>query len=263
MDDWGEVEYGSDASSSDEQPQQVAQPVPAAASARKGKWDDEDEEDKVEDSWDAPSDSEKPSAAASKKPAATAAPPKKKGTLKAKLAQKEQERKTRMEKQGDIDDGDAIDWLEKQRLERQQAKEKEIESDLANAADLFAGMNVAPTTTQTLKKKPTKLAEFQQLAAAVQEVYVAPHSNSQFYAQYVTALVKNLADTLKDNEIKGMATRLNTQAAEKTRANKAAAAKNKKSKPSLGGGHTTSGAKLDTNVYDEALDDGDDDLEFM
>lgn len=36
-----------DASSSDEQPQKVA-PVSAPAPARKGKWDDEDEEDKVE-----------------------------------------------------------------------------------------------------------------------------------------------------------------------------------------------------------------------
>lgn len=169
-----------------------------------------------------------------------------------------------MEKQGEIDDGDAIDWLEKQRIERQQAKEKEIESDLANAADLFAGMNVSPSTTQTLKKKPTKLPEFQQLAAAVQEVYFAPYVTNPQYSQFVTTLVKNLADTLKENEIKGMASRLNTQAAEKARANKAAAAKNKKTKPSLGGGHTTTGTRLDTNIYDEALDDGDDDdLEFM
>ncbi|EIM23146.1 translation initiation factor eIF3 subunit [Wallemia mellicola] len=258
MDDW-------DASSSDEQPQKVA-PVSAPAPARKGKWDDEDEDDKVEDSWDAPSEDEekkKPAPTPAKK-APAAAPPKKKGTLKQKLEQKEKERKERMDKEGEIDDGDAIDWLEKQRAERQAAKEKEIASDLANAADLFAGMNVAPSTSQTLKKKPTKLAEFQQLAGAVQEVYFKPHASNPQYQQYVTTIVKNLADSLKENEIKGLATRLNTIAAEKARANKAAAAKNKKTKPSLGGGHTTSGTRLDTNIYDEALDDGDDDdLEFM
>ena len=184
--------------------------------------------------------------------------------MKQKLTQKEEERKQRMEKSGEIDDGDAIDWLEQQRAEREAAKQQQLKSDMDNASDLLGGLGLSPSVANVLKSKPKSLSEFQSLAQTIQEVYFKPHQSNQLYNQYVTTLIKNLADTLKENEIRGLSTRMITIASEKSRAQKIAAKKNKQTKPSLGGGHTTSGAKLDTNIYDEALDYGDDDdLEFI
>jgi len=60
-------------------------------------------------------------------------PPKKKGTLKAKIAEKEAAKASQKEL-GDVDElDDVIDPVEKKRLDR----ERELKADMSNAADLF------------------------------------------------------------------------------------------------------------------------------
>ena len=78
--------------------------------------------------WEASSDEEE------EKPKSTgaAAPPKKKGTLKAKLAAKAAEKAARAE-DSDYDEDAVLDPREKARRDR----ERELNADLSNAADLL------------------------------------------------------------------------------------------------------------------------------
>lgn len=67
--------------------------------------------------------------------AASVAPPKKKGTLKAKLAEKEAEKAARRDAGEDVeyDSDEVLDPREKARRDR----EREVNADLHNAADLL------------------------------------------------------------------------------------------------------------------------------
>ena len=70
-----------------------------------------------------------------------AAPPKKKGTLKQKLAEKEAARRAQLAAGGseaDYDEDAVLDPREKARLE----KERELESDLRNATELFGSTTI-------------------------------------------------------------------------------------------------------------------------
>ena len=83
--------------------------------------------------WEASSDEEKDEPA---KTATPAAPPKKKGTLKQKLAEKEAARAAKLaagEDDDEYDEDAVLDPREKARRD----KERELNSDLNNAADLL------------------------------------------------------------------------------------------------------------------------------
>ena len=85
----------------------------------------------LQSDWEASSDEEK-----EKPTLAQVAPPKKKGTLKQKLAEKEAERQARLaagDGQADYDEDAVLDPRAKAQLEKQ----RELESDLHNATELF------------------------------------------------------------------------------------------------------------------------------
>ena len=76
------------------------------------------------------------------------APPRKKGTLKAKIAEKEAA-KALMKEGGDdseLEDVAALDPVEKKRLDR----ERELKADLSNAADLFGTVAIDRKTSVCL-----------------------------------------------------------------------------------------------------------------
>ncbi len=68
-----------------------------------------------------------------KAPSAPVAPPKKKGTLKAKIAEKEAAKAARKIEEDEYDSDSVLDPREKARRE----KELELNADLNNAAELF------------------------------------------------------------------------------------------------------------------------------
>ena len=77
-----------------------------------------------------------------------AAPPKKKGTIKQKIAEKEAERARLRAEGGDddvYDEDDVLDPREKARRD----KEKELNADLNNAADLFGATAIGGTLLYT------------------------------------------------------------------------------------------------------------------
>lgn len=91
--------------------------------------------------WEASSDEEEKKSV----PVTAAAPPKKKGTLKQKLAEKEaQKAAARAAGEDDAYDEDAVlDPREKARRDR----EKELNADLNNAADLFGAAALGGTSS--------------------------------------------------------------------------------------------------------------------
>ncbi|ODQ55295.1 translation initiation factor eIF3 subunit [Saitoella complicata NRRL Y-17804] len=245
-----------------------------AAVPTKSKWDDEDaSDDDVADAWDAASDSE------SEKPKsnelAFAPPPKKKGTLKQKIAEKEAARKQAEEEKaarqaaGEYSDEEDEEEDPRERAER--LRQEEIESDLRNAADLLGDVRITPADkvaavaaggdplealkTISLKDKDdfTKLSEA--LVPLFTEVARTP-----FYTTFLHQFLRDITWPLDSEEIKKCASKLTTAGNEKQREEKAAQGKKKVSKkPALGGGAmklSQSGAPDRTN-YSRFGDDYD------
>lgn len=234
----------------------AAPPAPKVVPKPKGKWGGEDEED------DGPaSDWEDSSSEEEEKPkATTAAPPKKKGNIKAKLAEKEAQKAARKAAGEDSDDYDSdavLDPREKARRDR----ERELNADLNNAAELFGAAALGGTSSSELDSiisfQPRTKEDFQTLSSRIIEFIIKRHQNKPLYASFVEHHVRELAMPLKDVEVRKAASGLTTLANEKQKEQREKASGKKKSKssskPALGAAKPS--AKLDTELYDEALDD--------
>jgi len=227
------------------------------------KWQGEDEEDDgpVSD-WEKSSDSE------DEKPAvAPVAPPKPKGTLKKRLAEKEAEMAARRAAGEDEEDSDEEDILDP-RAKALRDRQRELDADLKNAADLFGQTSVsdAPSDLASLQTaNPKTKDEFIALSRQIMELVISRHQDKPLYATFVEHHVKQLAASLRDVDVRKAATGLTTLANEKQKESKDKTGGKKKkgaAKPALGGAKTVN--KLDTNLYDEALDDfGNDPNDFM
>ncbi|KAK7033312.1 eukaryotic translation initiation factor 3 subunit J [Favolaschia claudopus] len=262
MSDWEDRDSGSES----ETPAKTTAPPTKASvppkKAGKGKWEGEDEEDDGPASdWEASSDEEE-------KPALThVEPPKKKGTLKAKLAQKEAEKAARRAAGEDDDDAydsdDVLDPREKARRD----KERELNADLNNAADLLGAAALGGTSSTDLDSlisfQPRTKEDFVKLSNQIIEVVIKRHENKPLYATFVEHLARELAMPLKDVEVRKVASGLTTLANEKQKEQRDKASGKKKPK-ALGkpiAGAAKSSSKVDTSLYDEALDDfGNDDF---
>ncbi|KAG6840586.1 hypothetical protein C0991_005726 [Blastosporella zonata] len=234
-------------------------PPPKVIPKAKAKWEGEDEDDDAPVSdWEASSEEED-------KPApVTTAPPKKKGTLKAKLAEKEAQKAARQEAGEDDDDDDDDEYdsdavlnpREKARLDR----ERELNADLNNAADLLGAAALGGTSSTELDSlisfQPRTKEDFQTLSSRIIEFVVKRHQNKPLYPSFVEHHVRELAMPLKDVEVRKAASGLTTLANEKQKEQRdKASGKKKKStaRPALGAAKPS--AKHDTSMYDEALDD--------
>ncbi|KAG6910873.1 hypothetical protein DXG01_007190 [Tephrocybe rancida] len=251
MSDWDESE-------SDTAPAPSA-PAPKVVPKPKAKWggEDEDEDAPVSD-WEASSEEED-------KPAlvTTAAPPKKKGTLKAKLAEKEAEKAARRAAGEDDDDDEEYDSdaVLNPREKARRDRERELNADLNNAADLFGAAALGGTSSSELDSlisfQPRTKEDFQTLSSRIIEFVIKRHQNKPLYPSFVEHHVRELAMPLKDVEVRKAASGLTTLANEKQKEQREKASGKKKpkaaSRPALGAAKPS--AKHDTELYDEALDD--------
>lgn len=243
----------SDWENSDNESAKAAPSAPAAKKPVpvKSKWEGEDEDDDgpVSD-WEASSDEEeKP------KPTATVAPPKKKGTLKQKLAEKAA-LKAELGDDDEYDEDAVLDPREKARRD----KERELNADLNNAADLLGAAALGGTSSKELDSlisaQPRTKEDFIDLANKITQFIVKRHMDKPLYPAFVEHFVRELAMPLKDVEVRKAASGLTTLANEKQREQRDKSGGKKKkgsAKPALGAAKV--GGKLDTGVYDEALDD--------
>jgi len=231
-----------------------ARPIQNNLATKKWEGEDEDEDEPVSD-WEASSDEERPTPVA-----AQVAPPKKKGTFKQKLAEKEAERQARLaagDDEVDYDEDAVLDPRAKAQLEKQ----RELESDLSNATELFGAATVKDSSDvdldQILKSTPKSKEDFVALSDAIIAHIIKRHQDKPLYGSFVEHHVRALAAPLRDVEVRKAASGLTTLANEKQREQREKLSGKKKpksaGKPVLGASKL--GNKLDTSVYDEALDD--------
>jgi len=217
----------------------------------KKKWEGEDEEeDSAPDDWEASSSEEE-----QPKPTATVDPPRKKGTLKAKIAEKEAAKALQKDASGDSELEDVLDPVERKRIDR----ERELKADLSNAADLLGGVvsDSSKELETLLTFNPRTKEDFQRLSSMIVDVVLKRHETKPLYASFIEYHVKALAQPLKDVEVRKAVSALTTLANEKQKEQREKLSGKKKSKaatkPVLGS--TKSSNKFDTSVYEESLDD--------
>lgn len=220
--------------------------------AARGKFDDEEDDEGVLDSWDAPSEDES-------RPAVAVAT-KKKGNIKEALKRREEEHAVeeaaRLERLANA----APEETPAERRER--LKAAELESDLNNAADLFGAAHITEadktllksqikgaTLSDILEPKPKTKEEFASAAAQLAQGITTLSADRQ-YAQFIQDLTKALCEPLSAEDTKKVQTSLNIMVNAKNLAEKGGPAKKKKAaaKPGL----AKMGAQ--TSAYTRSLD---------
>ncbi|KAI8980018.1 eukaryotic translation initiation factor 3 subunit J [Trametes punicea] len=239
-----------------------ASSAPIPKKPARSKWEGEDEEDDAPVSdWEAESSEQEEEDEKPKPAPAAIPPPKKKGSLKAKLAEKEATKATKAAVDEDEYDEDAVlDPREKARRD----KERELAADLSNAADLFGSVALGGTSSKELdwliSAQPRTKEDFIEFSNRLIETVMKRHMDKPLYAAFLEHHVRALAMPLRDVEVRKVASGLTALSNEKQKEQRDKASGKKKPKtavkPSLGAAKPSS--KLDTTVYDEALDDFDD-----
>ena len=266
---WDEEESSSSAASS---PQLGAVRRPVK------KFEDEEDDSDVLDSWDAAEDSEvereKAKKAAEAKAKADAEAAANKKSKAQRIAEHKAERAQRLAVGGDSSDEDEDDATKRLRLRR-----AEQDADLRNAEDLFGGIGISkrnltvgaavpidgkdPNNTVDLGALPlfnpvTKL-QFEQLRNTMVPLLGA-HSSKAHYVLFLQEFSKQLARDLPSDQIKKIASTLTALSNEKMKEEKAADKSGKKSKAqktktTLAMARPT---VADTNTYEDAYNDDDD-----
>ncbi|KAJ1721003.1 Translation initiation factor 3 subunit J component [Coemansia erecta] len=185
------------------------------AGISKKKWEDEDasDDESVASDWDVSSEEEEEE---EQEPAPKSAPaPKPKAKAAAKVPSDD-------ESEEDEDDETA---------KRLRDRKLQQEADLKNAEDLFAGLTIKDTNINNVlaTMNPKTQAEFDEFRKALVE-RITKAQNSRLYNQFIEKLVRDLADPLKDHDVRKLASGLTTLANEKQRAAREATKPKKKNK---------------------------------
>lgn len=245
-----------------------------AATVPRRKFDDEEDDSDVLDSWDAAEDSEvereKAKAAEEKARKAAEAEKAAKKSKTQRIAERKAEHERRLAEEGSDDSSeDEADRRERLRITEQEA-------DLAHAEDLFGNIGISnkrkattaanavvvdvknPSATVDLTTLPifdpkTKL-QFEQLRETLIPI-IGANSKKAHYVIFLQELTKQLAKDLPSDQIKKISSTLTTLGNEKMKEEKAAEKGGKKSKAqktkvALVGIRNTA-TVADVNAYDE------------
>ncbi|KAF2090621.1 translation initiation factor eIF3 subunit [Saccharata proteae CBS 121410] len=260
---------------------------PAAPVVRRSKWDDEEDDNDVLDSWDAAEDSEvereKEKKAAEAKAKAEAEAKANHKTKSQRIEEKRMEAMRR--KQEDLDA--SSDEEEDEAERRARLRKTEQEADLKNAEDLFGDLAVgdkpsgdfldigskktapkakavvledssAPNNAIDLSTlsifNPQTKDQFIKLREALVPLLNANAKKAQ-YALFLPEFCKQIAKELPSDQIKKVASALTTLSNEKMKEEKAAEKGGKKSKAAktkttLNADRGTA-SRADTNAYDD------------
>ncbi|KAF9094112.1 Translation initiation factor 3 subunit J component [Mortierella sp. GBA35] len=225
----------------------------------KKQWDDEDaSDDDIKEDWDASSESEEEVA----KPAPVAKAPK--VTLAEKIAlrnaEAERKKEAAIAKQALVPEAET----EEEKFERRQREKNAIiESDIANAADLFSGVKVTggvvtPASDLETMKPKTK-DQFNEYTKLLVDL-IQKHEKQGLYASFLEGLFRELSQGVRDVDVRKFASTLTTVANEKQKAAKEALKTKKKgsTKPSLTA--TKVATSVDTRDYSNDYNDDFDDF---
>ncbi|KAL9614760.1 MAG: hypothetical protein Q9167_000751 [Letrouitia subvulpina] len=248
----------------------------SAPISRRTKFDDEEDDSDVLDSWDAAEDSEaeaekarKATEAKAKAEAAAAANKK----SKTKRIEEKQMARKQMEEEEETSSEEEDPQAKRERLRRQ-----EQDSDLKHAEDLFGGIGVNnsrsapktviaadphdPTSAVDLSSlplfNPTTKDQFTKLRETLTPI-LAANSKKAHYTLFMQEFTKQIVKELPSDQIKKIGSGLTALSNEKMKEEKAAEKGGKKTKAaknkaSLVANRDTS-YRADTTAYDDADDD--------
>ncbi|EPE26137.1 hypothetical protein GLAREA_02049 [Glarea lozoyensis ATCC 20868] len=258
-------------------------PPAAATIPRRGKFDDEEENDSdVLDSWDAAEDSEvereKAKVAAEKKAKLEAEEKANKKTKAQRIAERQAENARRLAEESSDDSSEEDAATRRERLRR-----TEQESDLKHAEDLFGNIGISnsrkattaanavvvnsadPNATVDLTTLPlfdpkTKI-QFEKMRDTLVPV-IASNTKKAHYTIFLQEFAKQLAKDLPSDQIKKIASSLTALSNEKMKEEKLAEKGGKKSKAAKSKTTLVASRNVatsaDVNAYDD--DFGDDDF---
>ncbi|EME39709.1 hypothetical protein DOTSEDRAFT_91981 [Dothistroma septosporum NZE10] len=271
---WDDDESGSDSTT-------PSSPPAPAVNVRRGKFDDEEDEDVLE-SWDAAEDSEEEREKAKK-----AAEAKAKADALAKANQKpksqriEEKRNERLRQKAE--NLDLEDSEDDEATRREQQRQAEKDGDFAAAEDLFGGVGGVPESRSKAAKAVTvqasdapedkvdlaKLSIFSPNTALqfnkLREVLVPllnQNGKKPHYELFMKEFTKQIVRDLNSEQVKKLASGLTTISNEKLKEEKAAEKGGKKTKAAKTKTSLNASRNLasmaDTGAYDDdGLDDGD------
>jgi len=237
-------------------------PVPSLAVVKKSTWEDEDaDNDDIRDSWEdaaAEEEEDDDENAATKSTTNVPPPIRKKVPLAQRIAERNAENERRKQELAERvrQNVDEMETEEEAFEKKMRLRALEQEADLENATDLFSGVSVSKEVGEgenvLLELKPSTKEEFDCLANALVK-RLQPLQKHGLYAQFLTGLVHQLADPLKDVDIRKISSSLTALSNEKQKATKdktkkkgGAAAKKPIAK---------AGPVIDTTNYGQVLED--------
>ncbi|KAJ8324812.1 Translation initiation factor 3 subunit J component [Batrachochytrium dendrobatidis] len=227
-----------------------------------GKWDDEDVEDNVKDSWDASDDEKETPAktvAATVKPT-TVAPVKvnKKKALAQKIAErKEEERRKNQESSNPTNDvvSAESDQQRKELLARS-VRESDLENARALLGDLALTGGLSTTEGAIESFHPESRGEFDDFVKVIMKKFSTLEDQVQ-YTYFVESLIRELVIPINVEDTRRISSSLTAMINEKQRVLKESQNKGKKkaAKQVL---KTAPAGRGDTTNYDDVYDDFDD-----
>ncbi|KAJ2402096.1 Translation initiation factor 3 subunit J component [Coemansia sp. RSA 2559] len=226
--------------------------APVVAPPRRNKWGEEESDSDIPDNWDEASSSDEEKANVANVPAPK---PKTKKTLAEKIAERQAEREakkpaTEVDLYDDSDEDDGLDPAERERI-------RQVESDMQNTDDLFAGLTVKDTEINKtiVNMNPKTQADFDKFQKALVE-RIQKFQNNRAYVPFLEKFIRELALPLKDVEVRKFTSTLTALVNEKQRAER-----DTKSKKKSGKKATVLAApknQMDMTDYSKDFDDFDD-----
>ncbi|KAJ1960001.1 Translation initiation factor 3 subunit J component [Dipsacomyces acuminosporus] len=234
----------------------------AVVNVPKKKWDDEEEDSdsSIPENWDESESESESEEESEKNPSAVpASKPKVKKSLAERIAERQAEREAKKaEHQANAGDDDSEVDEEDIVAQKLRQRRLQVESDLQNTEELFAGLTVKDTRiNNTLASLNPKTAEeFDEFQKVLIE-RIQKSQTQRYYMQFLEKFIRELADPLKDVDIRKISSILTTLANEKQRAARdALKGGKKKNKKALV--KAPPKEQLDMTDYSRGYDDFDD-----
>lgn len=250
-----------------------------APAARRSKFDDEEDDSDVLESWDAAEDSEEEREKAKKAAEAKAkAEAEAKANHKSKSQRIEERRQENLRRRLAEEEEESSDEEETEAEKRARLRESEKASDMKHAEELFggAGEGNKRTTAKAVTVQqgddpadaidlsslklfnPTTLPQFNKLKEALVPLFLEI-SKKPHYASFLQDFNKQVAKDLSSDQMKKVSSTLTAMSNEKLKEEKAAdkggkKTKAAKTKASLSASRDISN-KADTTAYDDGLEE--------
>ncbi|KAI9818145.1 MAG: Translation initiation factor 3 subunit J component [Pycnora praestabilis] len=249
-------------------------PPTIATIPRRGKFDDEEEDSDVVDSWDAAEDSEEEAEKAKKAAEAKAKAEAEAAANKKSKSQRIEERRMEAMRRKQEEEEETSSEDEDEATKRERLRRTEQDSDLKHAEDLFDNIGISkdraaakpvvardpsdPTSTVDLSSlpvfNPTTRDQFAKLRETLVPI-LAANSKKASYTLFMQEFTKQVVKDLPSDQIKKIASTLTALSNEKMKEEKAAdkggkKTKSQKTKTTLSASRDTT-LKADTTSYDD------------